>query len=368
MRILEIVSARGINGVSKHALEVGVGLRSRGHLVTFIGTSDSWIIGNALNLGFESIVSDMHRWPGDEIKRIAGLAHGLGIDVAHTHMSKANFFGVLLKWYAGIPSVATAHSCHLQLHWFANSFVIAVSESTRRYHRFVNFVPNSRIRTIHNSIPLPSEKSVEQLALLRAGMRSQLGLQPSDFVIGLVGRIAPQKGQLTMVDSMPGILSEIPNAKLLLIGGLETPDYLKKIEERLEEFSLRNHVQILGLRQDVLDLLTSIDVLAQPSLWESFPISMLEGMTAGVPIVASDVGGVRECLEHDRSGYLISPKSSTELSEAIIKLAKSPELSRRLSEEAIRVVRSRFSPEMQIAKIEEVLASVCVHRAGQIAA
>jgi glycosyltransferase involved in cell wall biosynthesis len=171
-----------------------------------------------------------------------------------------------------------------------------------------------------------------------------------------------------MVNSLPAILSEIPNAKLLLIGGLETPDYLARIEDRLHELSLWSHVQILGLRQDVLDLLTGIDVLAQPSLWESFPISMLEGMTAGVPIVASDVGGVRECLEHDRSGYLISPKNSALLSEAIIKLAKSPELTRRLRDEAIRVVRSKFSPEMQITKIEQVLASVCVRRAGRMAA
>ncbi|MCY2979542.1 MAG: glycosyltransferase family 4 protein [Planctomycetota bacterium] len=368
MRILEIVSARGINGVSKHALDVGVGLRSRGHSITFLGVADSWILESAQNQGFESIVSDMHRWPGDEIKRISGVARELGIDVAHTHMSKANFFGVMLKWYSGIPSVATAHSCHLQLHWFANSFVIAVSEATRRYHRFVNFVPKSRIRTIHNSIRFSSEKSEEQLAIQRAQMRSQLGLQSSDFVIGLVGRIAPQKGQLTMVDSLPAILSEIPNAKLLLIGGLETPDYLARIEGRLNELSLRSHVQILGLRHDVLDLLTGIDVLAQPSLWESFPISMLEGMTVGVPIVASDVGGVRECLEHDRSGYLILPKNSALLSKAIIKLAKSPELCRRLRDEAIRVVRSKFSPEMQITKTEQVLASVCARRVGQMAA
>ena len=357
MRILEIVSARGINGVSKHVIDAGVELRKRGHEVTILGCPDAWILGAAAELEFRTIASDMHRWPTDELRRIAGFIHRNEIDVVHTHMSKANFFGVLLRWVAGVPSVATAHSCHLQLHWMANNFVIAVSEATRRYHRLVNLVPGSRIKTIHNSIQIPTH-TLQAHQAIRTQVRENLGLRPNDFAIGLVGRIATQKGQLTMVEAMPAILATLPQAKLLLIGGFETPEYVAQIQKHVDLHHLNEHVQMLGMRSDVLELLYGIDLLAQPSLWESFPISMLEGMAAGVPIVASDVGGVRECLQHNRSGYLIPPKNPEELSSAILKLAGAPELCARLVKEAKKVVRLHFAPEPQTAKLEAVLESV----------
>lgn len=373
MRILEIVSARGINGVSKHVIDVCIELRKRGHEVTVLGYPGAWALETAAQLEFQILVSDMHRWPTDELRRVARFIHQNQIEVVHTHMSKANFFGVLLRWYAGTPSVATAHSCHLQLHWMANNFVIAVSEATRRYHRLVNLVPGSRIKTIHNSIQLPSEVLRQQSQAIRNRVRSSLGIQPNDFTIGLVGRIAPQKGQLTMVEAMPAILATLPQARLLLIGGFDTPDYLAQIQRQLDVHHLEDRVQMLGMRSDVLELLNGIDLLAQPSLWESFPISMLEGMAAGVPIVATDVGGVRECLQHNRSGLLVPPKNPEELSSAILKLAASPELCARLVNEAKKVVRLQFAPESQTDKLEAVLESVCGNRshrrpATQIAA
>jgi len=368
MRILEVVSARGINGVSKHVIDASMELRKRGHDVTVLGYPNAWVLETAAQLDFRTIVSDMHRWPTDELRRVASLIHQHQIEVVHTHMSKANFFGVLLRWYAGIPSVATAHSCHLQLHWMANNFVIAVSEATRRYHRLVNLVPGSRIKTIHNSIELPSNLEKEQRKSIRNRVRASLGLLPNDFVIGLVGRLAPQKGQLTMVEAMPAILAALPQARLLLIGGFDTPDYIAQIQLQLDQHHLADHVQMLGMRSDVRELLSGIDLLAQPSLWESFPISMLEGMAAGVPIVASDVGGVRECLQHNRSGYLIEPKNPEELSSAILKLAASPELCGRLVKEAEKVVRLQFSPEPQTAKLEAVLQSVCYSPANRFLA
>ena len=99
--------------------------------------------------------SDLHRWPVDELRRIAAIVRQRKIDVIHTHTSRSNFFGVLLRWFSGVPSVATAHSRHIQLHWMFNDRVIAVSEATRRYQRVHNFVRASRIETIHNFIDYP---------------------------------------------------------------------------------------------------------------------------------------------------------------------------------------------------------------------
>jgi glycosyltransferase involved in cell wall biosynthesis len=161
-----------------------------------------------------------------------------------------------------------------------------------------------------------------------------------------------------MIEAMPAILDREPNAKLIFIGGFETPDYLKDIERRIEELHLGGRVQFLGLRNDVWDLYQGMDVLAQPSLWESFPISMLEGMAAGVPIVASDVGGVRECIEHDRSGYLVPANKPDALARAICELINSADKRQSLAAEAKQVIRSRFAPESQIPRILRVFESV----------
>ncbi len=367
MRILEIVSAPGVNGVTKHVIDVGLELRDRGHEVSYLCRHQSWVEQVARSHGFDTIVSDMHRWPDDELRKVAGEIRQRGIDVIHTHMSKAHFFGVLLRWYAKVPSVASAHSCHLQLHWMFNDFVIAVSEATRRYHQRINWVSSRRIKTIHNFIKVPDEATKLDSELAKTNVRAMLGLTQDDFVIGLVGRISVQKGQTVMLEAMPSILAQVPTAKLLLIGGFETPDYLAVLQQQIADHHLEHCVQLLGMRSDVLELLRGIDVLAQPSLWESFPISMLEGMAVGVPIVATDVGGVSECLKNDRSGLLVPPNNAKDLAEAIAALAHDPEKRVRLAEEARRVVQFRFTPASQVARIDEVLRSVVRKRVSRAA-
>jgi glycosyltransferase involved in cell wall biosynthesis len=367
MKILEVISATGINGVSKHALDVGIGLRNLGHEVVFLGVHDSWILDSARHLRFDAMASDMHRWPDDELRRVAQIVRDREIDIVHTHMSKAHFFGVLLRWYSSVASVATAHNCRFQLHWMANDYVIAVSEATRRFHRRINWVANRRIQTIHNFIQVPSFDTRARDAR-RATIRAALGLSENDFAIGLVGRFAPQKGQLEMVEAMQHVAASVPAAQLFLIGGFERPEYVAQVQQRIDQHQLRDRVHLLGVRSDVLELLLGMDLLVQPSLWESFPISMLEGMGMGVPIVATDVGGVRECIDHNVSGYLVPPSRPAALSAAIVELHRDPSKRRRIAEEAARVVRLRFSPEPQIARIENVLQSVVQKRARHKAA
>ncbi len=100
----------------------------------------------------EIIPSQMRRWPLHDLRHIGQLARQRRIDVLQTHMSRAHFFGVLLRRLYGIPCVATANCRHLQVHWMLNDHVVAASEATRRFHRRYNLVRKSRIEVIHNFI------------------------------------------------------------------------------------------------------------------------------------------------------------------------------------------------------------------------
>ena len=152
MNIMEIISGTRVNGAILHCLLLSRELARRGNTVTLVCLPGAWIGEQAAGEGIEVVHSDLHRWPMDELRRIGRVVRQRKIDVIHTHISRANFFGILLRWFGGVPSVATAHSRHIQLHWMFNDRVIAVSEATRRYQRWHNFVRAGRIETIYNFI------------------------------------------------------------------------------------------------------------------------------------------------------------------------------------------------------------------------
>jgi len=148
MRIMEIVSGVGVNRAVTHCLVLTRELARRGHAVTLVCRPDAWIARQLAVDPVDVIPSDLHRWPLDELRRLAALARERRIDVVHTHMSRAHSFGVLLRWAGGLPCVATAQSRHVQLHWMFNDRVIAVSDTTRRFHRSYNLVRADRLVTI----------------------------------------------------------------------------------------------------------------------------------------------------------------------------------------------------------------------------
>ncbi len=148
MKILQITSGLNACAATTHCLLLGRGLVQRGHEIVFLCRPDSWIAEQASAEGFEVIRSELHRWPADELRRICACVQNRGIDLLHTHMGRAHFFGVLLRWMAAVPCVATAHSCRIQFHWMFNDLVIAPSDRMRRFHESYNLVQPHRILTL----------------------------------------------------------------------------------------------------------------------------------------------------------------------------------------------------------------------------
>ncbi|MEN6495143.1 MAG: glycosyltransferase family 4 protein [Thermoguttaceae bacterium] len=362
MRIMEITSGTGVNGAVRYCLLLTRELVRRGHQLTVVCRPGSWIAEQMAAEPVEVVLSDLHRWPTDELRRIAAITRERGIEMVHTHMSRAHFFGVLLRWFSGVPCVATAHSRFIQLHWMFNDMVIAVSEATRRYHQTHNFVRRNRIMTIESFI---EPRDIPQLTPeARRQIRGDLGLDDTHLLVGTIGNVVPRKGQLYLVRALPQVLTANPSVRLILVGSREDVPYTAQVEAEAGALGVADRIIWTGHHERPTDLLSAMDACVLASLEESLPLALLEAMAAGLPVVATAVGGVSECLIHGQTGLLVRPGSSQALAEALIELLADPVRCRQFGEAGRQRILEHFSCEGQTTAIETAFQHVLQRRAA----
>jgi glycosyltransferase involved in cell wall biosynthesis len=168
--------------------------------------------------------------------------------------------------------------------------------------------------------------------------------RPHDgVVIGNVARLAEQKGLRTLVEAAPLVLRERPDARFVLVGDGELRAELERLADGLP-FEFR------GLRDDVPEQLAGFDVFAFPTLFEGLCLAVIEAQAAGVPVVATPVGGIKETVVDGETGLLVSPRDPAGLAAAILRLLGDRALAARVSVEARRRVRERFSIEHMVGE------------------
>lgn len=356
MKIMQITSGQGVGGATTHCLLLARELAQRGHQMTLLCPPKSWIAERAATEGFPVLQSELRRWPPDDLRRIADFVRQAGIELIHTHMSRAHSFGILLRWTTGVPCVATAHRRSVQLHWMFNDLVIAVSNTMRRFHESYNLVKPNRIVTIHN---FADDRTISsQPGEVRQDTRQSLNLADDDFLIGTIGSVVPSKGQLYVVRALPRILAEVPRAKLLIVGELESESYVDQINREAEALGVSSHLLWAGRRDDVHRILPALDLSVLASLKGDFPLALLEAMAAAVPVVASEIGGVGECVEAGASGLLVPPADASALAAAVVSLAGDSPRRRAMGEAGQKRLFECFSTQSQIDGIEHALAEV----------
>jgi glycosyltransferase involved in cell wall biosynthesis len=363
MRIMEIISGATTNGAIIHCLLLARELVRRGNQVTLVCRPGAWI-GEQLEAdGVEVIHSHLNRWPLGELRRIAGVCRSREIDVIHTHMSRAHFFGVLLRWFSRVPCVATAHNRLIQPFWMFNDRVIANSDATRRFHRRFNLVGARRIDTVHCFVDYERFAAVPDS--VGHDVRAELGLTEDQLLIGQIGQVCPRKGLLFTVRALPKVIAQFPHARLVIVGAYDHPKYLKyvaQVRRESKRLDVAGHMLWTGPRDDVPEILTALDLFVQPSLEEAQGIAALEAMVRRVPVLATRVGGVREMVQHGETGWLVPPADPDALATGISKLVTDPALRGRLVARGHEMVKNRFSPASQVPHVEAVFAAAASGR------
>jgi glycosyltransferase involved in cell wall biosynthesis len=166
-------------------------------------------------------------------------------------------------------------------------------------------------------------------------------------IVGNVARLAPQKGQRVLLDAAPLVLERHPDTRFVLVGDGELRG---ELEQHARSLGIADRVLFTGERADVPELLASFSVFALPSYFEGFCYAVVEAQAAGVPVVATPVGGVRETVVPGETGLSCEPGDPRSLADGIARLLDDPEDAQRLAAEARRRVRERFAVERMVER------------------
>ena len=296
-----------------------------------------------------------------------------GVDIVHAHKFGSNVWGALLAPRMG-AKVLIAHEQtwswqgqplrrRLDRHLVARraDAFVAVSREDQRRMSEIEKVPPAKTRLIHNGIVAPPPPDPAH------DVRAELGLRPDQPLIGVVAKLRRQKALDVLVRAVALIREEVPSIAALLVGGPAPPEGDEE-ERRLRalaaELGVAEQVRFLGDRPDVADLLGALDVAVLSSNYEGTPLSVMEYMAAGKPVVATRVGGVPELVEDGVTGLLVDPQDPEGLAAAIAVLLRDPGRAARMGEAARGLQRRSFSIEGAARKVEALYEELYAARTG----
>jgi len=358
MRVLEIVASGDLGGGTNHVLQILRGLKESISLY-LVTQRDSYLFRKAGEMGIPCTGLDFFSGRLDprvsfHLKKVL---RSVKPHVVHIHGGRAAFFLALAG--SSVPSVYTVHGFHFvykpfPFRWLAigaerlalnrANHVIFVSQFDQNlaetYGLLSGNTPNC---VIHNGIPCPSVTA---------------GAQGQQCFIGFVGRLEPQKDPLLFLDS----LGELPNYRGVIIG---TGSLEMTVRKEIERKRLADRVTMRGglSHEETMNAMRDLQLLVMTSRWEGLPLIPLEAMRIGIPVVATDVGGMREIIEDGKSGVLVPDRTSTAIALAIKRVSEDKNLRVNLVKEARTRVNEMFSEETMLSRLRAVYEGIA--RAAQ---
>ena len=187
-------------------------------------------------------------------------------------------------------------------------------------------------------------------------IREEYHLDDTVKLVGCIGRIIPQKGQMVLLRAIPGVLERYRDTFFLIVGDafLREEAYKNELLEFIDKNGIEDRIRFTGFRKDIRRVINSLDVMVFPSITpEAFGLSTLEAMSLAKPVIASDVGGIREMIEDRESGLLVEPNRPEQITEAILCLFNCPEVSGRIGQKAKEVAQGKFPLKNYVLQMEQ---------------
>ena len=286
--------------------------------------------------------------------------------IVHTHSSKAGILGRLAARMAKVPIIV--HTVHgMPFHRYQGPFQNTLYRMLERFcarftDRIVTVAQAMTDQAVRSGIASPGKfvkilSGMEVESFLNAGgrdtVRKQYGFSEKEFVIGTIARLFHLKGHEYIMEAAPAVLNRYPNVKFFFIGDGILKEQLENLADDLD---IRGHFTFAGLTEPsrIPDMIQAMDLLVHTSLREGLARVLPQGLISGKPVISYDIDGAREVVIEGETGFLVPPESTSQLSEAILKILKDPEGAKKMGRRGRELYTRAFSKEVMVDRIDKL--------------
>jgi glycosyltransferase involved in cell wall biosynthesis len=367
IKVLEAIRQGSVGGGESHILDLVKHINKDRFQPVVLSFTDGQMMTELKNIGIDNfIISSEKAFDFSKWKQVKALMQEEKIDLVHIHGTRATSN---IYWAAknlNLPVIYTIHgwSFHndqpplvkkgriMFEKWITNKTNCNISVSVSNQKTGKEIMPKFNSVVIHNGIDL---KKFNPVSNERKNLRADLKIADDAIVICFIGRMTQQKDPLNLIKAFQEVLKSNPKAVLLMVGDGEIKADAIQLAKKL---CIEKSIIFENFRNDIPDVLYSSDIYCLPSLWEGFPIGLLEAMAMGKPVVATTVDGSVEIIENGKNGMLIEPQDIPMLAGAINNLINDKALKDQLGQAARQTIINEFDVCKMTKKIEDVYTNV----------
>jgi glycosyltransferase involved in cell wall biosynthesis len=290
-------------------------------------------------------------------------------DVLHMHGYGATTFGRLAAAMRRLPTVLHEHANLTDTPWFQKiadralapytDIALAVSRSTADFVIRARLVPAERTKVVYLGVPLEEfsrPRTREQIA----ADRRALDIPGDAFAVGCVTRLMPSKGNEFLVEAARLVIDRVPHVRFFIVGEGEL---LPELQGRARALGLGDRLTFCGFRRDVAEAYAAFDLAVFPSLWEGTPLTVLEALAMGKPIVATDADGLQDVLTNNVDAKIVPRRNAAALADAIVALANDSAIRQQLAANA-RQTGAAYDINVFVQKMQRLYE--LLHRTSRV--
>jgi glycosyltransferase involved in cell wall biosynthesis len=289
------------------------------------------------------------------------------VDVVHAHGTRAYTNVILQAKALNIPVIYTVHGWsfhddqnllnkHLRIgieRLLVKNACRTILVSDSNHLTGKKHLKNSKFDVIPNGVDLQRFN----MGVVTHDIRKELGIPSSAFLLGFIARVTKQKDPLGMIEGFYLAHKQCPDICLLMIG---QGDLKERAMLKVKELNIQSSVYFDDFRQDIPEILKSIDVFCLPSLWEGLPIGLIEAMAVGKAVIATNVDGSKEIIQHARNGLLTKPENPKDLADAIIHLYCHETLKTKIEREARSTIVKKYDLTRMVKQTEQIYQTLII--------
>lgn len=356
INLLEIIGGSTVGGTEIHVLQLIQNLPRDLFHITCLCVSESSFTSRLRELGCEvhlTSMTDETDW--QSIQLGASLVRAVAVDVIHAHLPNAHLLAGIVSRLTEIPALATVHGRYLgirdlEIHKLMQTNICAVCKSAY-FQAIAIGVPASKLRYIPNAV----DTHVFCPGPRKGYLHGQLGIPPDTPLVGFVGRLSSEKGPSNFIKIASIAHNSVRDCHFVLVG--EGPLY-EKLEKDIDNLGMNTFIHLAGLQTDMPAVYDSLDLVVSTSHSEAMPLAILEAMASGLPVIVTNVGGMIDIVEEDRTGFLNSFDDFDGIARNIATLMSDSALRGRMGSAGRKRVEKDFELSNSVSQISELLKSL----------